>query len=267
MRYRSLDRLRGVTVASMILYHAVWDLVYIFHMEWKWYESLLGHVWQQSICWTFIFLSGFCWQLGRKRMKRGLLVFGMGLLIMGATMFLAPGQRIVFGVLTCIGSCMLLLIPLEKLLAKIPAPAGIWGSFLLFILFHGVSSGFLGFGALSLLQMPAFLYRDYATAYLGFPKPDFYSADYFPLLPWLFLFLAGFFCFRFLKETDRLKWLEAPWHLTGKKRGGRFGAFLRLPEQGLAWAGRHALLIYMLHQPLLYAILKLWKTLAFLDML
>ena len=58
VRYAGLDTLRGVTLVSMMAYHACWDLVYIFGMDWDWYGSFGAYLWQQSICWTFILLSG-----------------------------------------------------------------------------------------------------------------------------------------------------------------------------------------------------------------
>ena len=77
-RYAGPDTLRGLTLVSMMFYHACWDLAYIFGMDWGWYASFGSYLWQQSICWTFILLSGFCWSLGRHRLKRGLMAFGGG---------------------------------------------------------------------------------------------------------------------------------------------------------------------------------------------
>ena len=83
VRYAGLDTLRGVTLVSMMAYHACWDLVYIFGMDWDWYGSFGAYLWQQSICWTFILLSGYCVQLGRHRLRRGLMAFGGGALVCG----------------------------------------------------------------------------------------------------------------------------------------------------------------------------------------
>ena len=70
-RVAALDALRGLTILSMAAYHACWDLVYIFRMDWGWYRSGAAYLWQQSICWTFILLSGFCWSMGRRPLRRG----------------------------------------------------------------------------------------------------------------------------------------------------------------------------------------------------
>ncbi len=113
-RYDSLDILRGITLLSMIAYHAVWDVVYIAGYNLQWFQSNLAYIWQQSICWTFICLSGFCWSMGNRKLKRGVKVFLAGLLVSIITMIVIPQQRVIFGVLTLLGSSMLLMVLLDK---------------------------------------------------------------------------------------------------------------------------------------------------------
>ena len=98
-RLHALDAIRGITLLSMIAYHAMWDLVYMFGVRADWYRSDAAHLWQQSICWTFILLSGFCHALGRKPWKRGLIVFGASVIVSAVTLIFMPNQRILFGVL------------------------------------------------------------------------------------------------------------------------------------------------------------------------
>lgn len=165
-RYAALDAIRGIALLNMLLYHGVWDLVHLFGFDWQWYESQAAYIWQQGICWTFIFLSGFCQPLGRSRqskLKRGSLVFLSGLLVSAA------------------------------------------------------------------------------TAYLGLPPSEFYSTDYFSLLPWAFLFASGYFLYQIFEEKDLLR------HLHLGSRGLK-------PAK---WLGRHSLVIYMIHQPALYLLLSL----------
>ena len=252
MRYSILDRIRGITVISMILYHAVWDLVYLFHVDWAWYESMLAYVWQQSICWIFILLSGFCWSFGRKRWKRGGAVFVAGMLITAVTLIFAPGQRVVFGILTCLGSCMLLMILLEKLLAKVPALIGAFGSVVLFVLLRNVNQGFLGFEGINFVQMPEFLYQNMFMTYLGFKQRGFYSTDYFSLLPWMFLFITGYFGYRLAKESGKLDKL-ALWNIDNNDEK----KLIYFPSRILEWVGRYSLVIYMVHQPIVYVVLRL----------
>ena len=233
-RLDGLDTLRGVTILSMVAYHACWDLVYIFGKDWAWYRSDAAYLWQQSICWTFILLSGYCWSLGRHRLKRGLMAFGGGVLVSLVTLLFMPEAPVRFGVLTLLGSAALLTIPLEPLLRRLPARAGLAGSFSLFLLLRDVNGGWLGFEGARVLALPGSLYRNLLTAFLGFPAASFYSTDYFSLLPWLFLFWTGYFLWR-LRPGDR-------------------GSGLRLP--GITAMGRHSLLIYLLHQPVIYGVLS-----------
>ena len=107
-RFQLLDTIRGIVLISMIIYHATWNMVYIYGMDWNWYKSRGAYIWQQSICWTFILLSGFCFSLGKRHLKSGLMIFGGGLLVTLVTLLAMPQNRVIFGVLTCIGSCILL---------------------------------------------------------------------------------------------------------------------------------------------------------------
>lgn len=181
-RYALLDELRGLDLVSMMLYHGCWDLVNLFGIQADWYYGLPGHLWQQSICWVFILLSGFCVQLGHHTLRRGAQVFGAGALVTAVTLLFMPEDRVVFGVLTLLGSAMLLTGLLEKPLRRIPPAAGFAISAVLFALTRNVSAGYLGFGSLR-LWLPQTLYVNYATAYFGFYPLWFYSTDYFALLP------------------------------------------------------------------------------------
>ena len=231
------DMIRGLTLISMIAYHGAWDLVYMFGVSWPFYRSFGGYLWQQSICWSFILLSGFCLTLGHHPFKRGLLVFGCGALISMVTWLFMPANLVLFGILTFLGSAMLIGGLLLKAAGRIrpvyAMPFG-WLCFALFIATKMINAGLL----LSWIRLPAGLYANLFTAYLGFPPPGFYSTDYFSLLPWIFLFLAGLFFGLCLNEAGRKRLEKAP----------------------LKWAcfmGRHSLLIYMLHQPLLYLLFRL----------
>ncbi len=253
-RCRALDWIRGITLVSMILYHGAWDLVYLFGANWDWYRSKGAYVWQQSICWTFILLSGFCWALGGpdrdggpsgpfwrsaagRKLRRGLTVFAGGALITAATVWLMPQNRVVFGVLTLLGSCMILLLPLRGAICRIPPAAGMAASAVLFVLTRDVNRGFWGFEGWNLTALPESWYKNLFTTWLGFPEPGFFSTDYFSLIPWLFLFLTGVFF---------SLWMQ-------KKGMPRCLFTVRIPA--LEWVGRHSLELYMVHQPVLYALL------------
>lgn len=242
-RYALPDTLRGLTLLSMIAYHGCWDMVYILGADWPWYQSSGAYLWQQSICWTFILLSGFSFSLGRRHWRRGWLVFGCGAVVTAVTVVVMPGQEIWFGVLTLLGSCMLLGALLERPLGRVPAGAGLVLSSALFVLTRSVNRGYLGFEGLRLAALPGELYRNMATAYLGFPFPGFRSTDYFSLVPWLFLFLTGYFLFR----------------LTGQRLAAAPDLGRCAPLEAL---GRRSLLVYMLHQPVLYGLTMVLRLLA-----
>ena len=271
-RLALLDSLRGLTLISMILFHACWDAVYLLGVNWPWYGSRAAYIWQQSICWTFIMLSGFCIPFSSKLLRRGLEVFGAGALVMAVTCLLLPEDRVVFGVLTLIGSCMLLMIPLRKILGgdsraeatadrtAVRKASGVSRAAILFIvfailfiLFKDVNYREIGTGMLHriipailklTIRIPEALYANLATAYLGFPPADFYSTDYFSLLPWSFLYLCGYELHWILKAAGVL---DAP--------------ILRKEIRPLAFMGRNSLVIYLLHQPVLYLFVLLYNAL------
>ena len=228
IRLHGLDLIRGVTLLSMIAYHGAWNLVYLFGVDLPWYDRLPGHIWQQSICWTFILLSGFCYSMGSRHLKRGLEIFGGGALVSAVTLIAMPENQILFGILTFTGSAMLLMIPLEKLLKKVPAGLGAVASMVLFFFFEN-------------WQAPAWLYRNLLTAYLGFPARSFVSMDYFPVFPWIFLFITGYFLYRNFHSRG--------WDVKLFSGGN-------LPV--INWLGRHTLPIYLIHQPVLYGLGLLW---------
>ena len=215
-RYALLDELRGLDLVSMMLYHACWDLVFLFDVNMRWYAGTPGRLWQQTICWVFILLSGFCAPFGRYMLRRGTVVFGAGAVVTLATLVFMPEGRVIFGVLTFLGTAMLLTGVLEPLLKKVMPAVGLGGW---------------------KLMLPQSLYANYFTAFFGFYPDWFYSTDYFGLLPWLFLFWAGYYLH--------------------KAVGRRRMEPLRRPVcPVLGWMGRHSLLLYLLHQPVIYGVLS-----------
>lgn len=148
-----------------------------------------------------------------------------------------PSESIWFGVLHLNAAVVLLTCLLYPLLQKCPAGVGLAGSALLFFLTNQVPEGYLGFETLRLCALPAAWYRT-NLFWLGLPDlTRFASADYFPLIPWLFLFWCGLFLARLWRP-----------------RAGQAPVLLR----PLALIGRHTLLVYMLHQPVIYGALWLW---------
>lgn len=166
-RYALLDELRGLDLISMMLYHSMWDAVYLFGVVVPWYSAGQGRLWQQSICWVFILLSGFCLPLGHHPLKRGAAVFGAGALVTVVTLLFMPEDVVWFGVLTLLGSAMLLTGLVQKWLQRIPPAVGLAVSLILFALTYHTMDGYWGLGPLR-WAMPQGLYANYLTAYLGF---------------------------------------------------------------------------------------------------
>ncbi|PNH20152.1 hypothetical protein B6K86_06070 [Lachnospiraceae bacterium] len=250
-RVQWVDRLRGMTLCSMMLYHGMWDAVYLFGFSAPWYERWPGALWQQSICWTFLLLSGFSYPMGRRQGRRGAEVFLAGILVSAVTAVWMPEAAVRFGVLTLIGSAMLLWYYPHRLLEQRSqrcSMMGMWSgvcfSALLFFLFREAAQGYLGFSRLPGLRLPGLRlpglrlpeawYRSGFSTYLGFPMPGFYSADYFPLIPWIFLFSCGYFLSRIWECFGR------PGRRYRDSKGHLF-----------CFLGRHSLLIYLLHQPII----------------
>lgn len=236
-RYNLIDILRGTAVICMIIYHTAWDLVYLFGTEIPLFRTNAAHIFQQYILWSFVIISGFCVNLCKKPLKRGAITFGASVIMTLATIIFIPEATVIFGVLTFLGTAMMITGCLKKHLSRVRHYIGLTLSGILFTLSYNIPDGNLGFGKLIIAELPEKLYLNHLTAFFGFPHSGFSSADYVPLLPWIFLYLFGFFLFGLFKKRN---WLR---HLSGFK----------IPP--LEWIGRHALIIYLAHQPVIFAIL------------
>jgi len=214
-------------------------MVNIFGQKWSWYESRWAFYWQQSICCSFILLSGFCWSFGRRKWKRGIVVFVAGLIISLVTIIVMPENRVLFGVLTMLGSSMLFMIPLEKVLKKVNPYVGLVGSLLVFLYMKNIDCGTLGWKEFGYVKLPKEWYANLFSTYWGLPADDFYSSDYFGIFPWLFLFVTGYFVYRIFEKNH---WIDV------LKKG---------KVAPLEVLGKNSLLVYMVHQPLVYGVLML----------
>ena len=101
---------------------------------------------------------------------------------------------------------------------------------------------------------------------------SFFSTDYFSLIPWIFLFFAGI-CLHGVMADGRHAHGRASVHVKSG-RSGRDGGLhpvsgsvpaektafshplMHLKAPVLNWMGRHSLLIYMMHQPVLYLLIS-----------
>ena len=130
---------------------------------------------------------------------------------------------------------MLFTYALRRVLYRIPPSVGTVLFFLLFLLCYGIPNGFIGMFSFPLLRLPETLYQFKWLSIVGFRSNDFFSADYFPFLPWIFLYLFGYQLWRYLEQKQLDRFL-----------------YRRIPV--LDFFGRHSLIIYMAHQPLLYGV-------------
>lgn len=255
-RLETLDLLRGITLISMILYHWMWDFIYLSDTGSRmaglkdWYTGPGGFCWQQSICWTFILLSGFCVPFSRRIFRRGLQVTAGGLVVSAVTLLWMYDERVLCGVLSFLGAAMLLTGALGRLLGRdgekhAPADRVSIICFavccILFYVTRWVNRGFLQLWPGGRLTLPSMLYTDgipgaILTA-VGFPMKGFFSTDYFSLIPWIFLFWAGMFLNRILRDKGCFS--HQAFHIS-------------VPI--LNDIGKHSLPIYLLHQPVIYLI-------------
>ena len=228
-RIWELDALRGLCILGMVIVHFVYDLVELYALvpmeypEWFAFVKDWGGV-------LFLLLSGTCATLGSGHTRRGLLVFACGMVCTAVTlgMYLLgfSGKEIIiyFGVLHCLGVCMLL-----------------WGGF------RKLPTWALGVLGAALTAAGLWLRTRYVSfpwlIVLGFVPDWFASSDYFPLLPNLGFFLLGAVLGKtvYRQKTTRLPKVNA------ERPALRF----------LTLCGRHSLGIYLLHQPILAGIMTL----------
>lgn len=228
------DELRGVMILSMLLYHLCYDLVEVVRLpRMDWFYSAAADVWQLSICGIFIFIAGICCSYSKNNLKRGIRLFLLGMLFTFATAAFVPDLLIVFGLLHFLGVAVLLSIPLKKVVKKIPTGVGIVVCLLLFWVTYHVDAGWIGFSRQFCIELPSFLYQSNLLCFLGFFNDSFYSSDYFPMLPYLFLFCAGMF----FAKVSLPQWAG------------------QTHSRTLAILGKNSLWIYLFRQPMMYALL------------
>ncbi len=237
-RYNVLDFIRGVALVGMIIVHTLMNMVHQFEYNIDWYLSIEDVFYKYGGC-IFVLLSGFCWKLSRNNFKRGIMMLVFSAIISAVTIFLMPENAILFGVICLMGTASIVMIPLDKILRYVNSYAGFFISVVTFVLTKWTDFGYIGIGKMRILEYPKSWYANNFTAFLGFPKFDFASADYFPVIPWLFLFIAGYFLYGIFKRNNWFDILKP--HIL----------------KPVEWVGRHSLIIYLAHQPIIYGVLIL----------
>ncbi len=233
-----LDELRGLSILLMILHHAAYDAKYMFGVDLP-VDSIVVYVLHVIFASLFVLISGAACRLTHSNLRRGAVCFGCGLVITLATWLVMPESVVVFGILHMLGIAMMLFALLRPALDRLKPAAGMVVFGLLAVLTCRVQYGFFGVPYLLEWRLPDALYSTNFLFLLGFPSPTFFSGDYFPLIPWLFVFIAGSYIGVYLKQ----------------RRCPKF--FYKLHCKPLAVIGQNTLVIYMLHQPVIYGLMYL----------
>lgn len=233
-RLWEIDLLRGVAVIMMVVFHIVFDLSYlsivpilIYSGFWRYFALLTALI--------FVSLSGVSLHLSHQKatkigsgrmygkfLRRGTEILLIGLVITFVTYFVIGEGYIIFGVLHCIGTSILL-APLFIGRPKVTLVAAILV----------ISGGFF----ISRVSGPLWL------VWLGIHPASFQSLDYFPLLPWFGVVLLGLTLGTYLYPFGRRiipLWDRSP-----------------NPVQPVCWLGRHSLVIYLVHQPVILLVFAL----------
>ena len=236
-RIAAVDIARGGALVAMTIYHFSWDLSFFGWVA----RDLISHpLWvsfARAIAASFLFIVGFSLVLGHGEgvrwpsfWKRWVAIAGCAALITVATYFAIPDTYIFFGILHAIA----LFSIIGVLLMRLPG----WVHFLL---------------ALTILAGAHFLKSEFfdlpALYWLGLMEtiPD--SNDLVPVFPWLAATLLGIAAAKFLNSDGYAK----------LRNMGNSGS---RSDRTLGLIGRHSLLFYMLHQPVLIALVGAFTTLS-----
>nr|WP_274706920.1 DUF1624 domain-containing protein [Allorhizobium sonneratiae] len=218
-----LDSLRGLALLAMASYHFTWDLSFFGYIDPDTAISGPWRIYARCIASSFLFLVGFSLVLAHRKGvnrpafgKRLAQIVLAALAVSVATYFVMGKGWIFFGILHAIALFSLLALPFLRLPLALTAIVAIVS---LVLPFH-VSSSFFDTPALW---------------WVGLSQTLPVSDDYVPLFPWFAPVLTGIIVAR----------LCLRYHLMEKLAGLRQGPSL------LRMAGRHSLVFYLAHQPLL----------------
>lgn len=218
-RVWEIDFFRGIALLLMIYFHILFDLkeIYNYNIDYtKGFNAFTG----RAAGTLFVLLSGISCTFSRSNLKRGLKILALAILITLTTYLYNPDMIIVFGVLHFLGVSILLYSLLEKLDIKLLAIIGT----IIFISDNLVKN-----------ITPDF---DYLFIF-GITSNNFVSSDYYPLIPWLGIFIYGIIIGKVLYKEKR--------SVFNYNMGNNI----------ISWLGKHTLPIYIIHQPLIILIIGL----------
>ncbi|MCL1848866.1 MAG: DUF1624 domain-containing protein [Clostridiales bacterium] len=231
-RIWEIDALRGLAIVLMIFFHLLVDLNDFFAYPVPYYALPWMAVGKASAI-LFMLISGVSCSLSRSNIRRGVKVFLYGMVVTVATYFFVRELYIRFGILHFLGSAMVIWGALDRMIRPDRVKRAI-------LYLCSPVLIVLGYFFNQMRVESPYLYP------LGLMAPGFATYDYYPLIPWLGVFFAGV-------AIGKLCY----------SRGSRAGDAGRLPQPAagmvrcLTAMGRRSLFIYIVHQPVLLAILYL----------
>ena len=230
-RLQWLDIVRGLALIAMASYHFMWDLSSFGYLEPGYPSTGWPRLYARVIASTFLFLVGFSLVLShgdrirwRSFWKRWFIIVAAALLVTAASYFAIPQGLIHFGILHAIAATSLI----GLIFLRMPWPIAFVAAIGVFVAPFYLRS--------DMFNQPGFWWIGLSTQ----PRQSF---DYVPLLPWFAAVLSGIGVARL---PIVLSWLRQ--YASGEKPLGRL-------KSALAFLGRHSLVFYLVHQPVLISIL------------
>jgi uncharacterized membrane protein len=234
-----IDTLRGIALIAMASYHLTWDLEFFGYLDPGTATQGFFRFYARSIASSFLFLAGISLVLAHGSRirwtsfwKRFAIVAGAAFAISMATLIAFPQEWIYFGILHNIALSSVIG------LAFLRAPIAVAIAVPILIAAAMIANASVAPG---MLQSAAFDSR--WLSWLGFAEFPPRSNDYVPLFPWLAALLAGVAVARIA--------LARGWNLRLAQVQTRDGV--------LAKAGRHSLIVYLVHQPVLIGLVYLFS--------
>lgn len=233
-----LDEIRGFAILCMVVYHTMYQLKFSFGVDVPIFFEGWFDIIRDIFAGTFIFISGAMCRFSGNNLKRGVQCFFLGMVITFVTPFFSD-VMIEFGILHFLGISMMIYGLFGGAFERLPAFVGIILSAMLAVLTWNVLLGYVGIPGVLEITIPQKAYDVGVLFPFGLCATGFESGDYFPLLPWGFVFLGGSYFGEWAKNgslprffyNSHIKWLAA--------------------------VGRYTIWIYMLHVPVIFLICSL----------
>jgi len=225
-RIELIDALRGFAVVLMVIHHAFYNCAVFLGAPWWLYSNPVFNFLQAIFIGVFISVSGISSRFSRGNIERGSIVIVIAVIITYVTVRM--DMPIYFGILHLLGFLMIFYGITRKLWDKIPRKVAP----LLYVALTILSS----LARVNLSPSSDNLVIRDMLSVLGWMQPGFVSFDYQPILPWIFVFLFGTWAGELIRENKFPQWFYTK----------------KVPFFPLV--GRNALLVYVLHQPILFGI-------------